>query len=158
MKIPVHSIIDLITNSSTEIFTYSDNSEKAVIEMIDGIFASFGIDKKCNDVFDTVVLADEYDYIYYFNCDLEKDENYQDKNIPDNMTEELVKETYEKVLKGEIKKPAWFDSAEEYPDRWSYLSPSTYLYLIPKKKEYKKLSDLISHFLYSTHHEATYNG
>ena len=55
MKLPLHSLTDLITNSSTVIYTYSDNSEKALREMIDEIFHVLGVKKKCDDVF--TVLA-----------------------------------------------------------------------------------------------------
>jgi len=53
IKIPVHSIIDVITNSSTEIYVNpASNTSKVIKEFIDGILKSAGSDKKCNDLFE----------------------------------------------------------------------------------------------------------
>ena len=59
MKINLHSIIDLITNSSTEIYTYSENSLSACKEMINEFFRVTGIDKTCDDIFELSIEADE---------------------------------------------------------------------------------------------------
>ena len=59
IKINLHSIIDLITNSSTEIYTYSDGSLAACKEMIDEFFKVMGIDKTCDDVFELSIDTDE---------------------------------------------------------------------------------------------------
>jgi hypothetical protein len=147
IKIPIHSTTDLITNSSTTIFTYSSGSEVAVVEMIDEVFESFGIHKKCKDVFDTVVLADSYTY-----SDAKED------FIPEGVDPDKISDIYEDVKSGKIEKPKWFEEIEDSEDTWSYYTPSTYLHLIPKKEEYKKLAKLISKFLYSTDHEATRDG
>ena len=149
MKIPIHSTTDLITNSSTTIFTYSESSEQAVVEMINELFASFGIDKTCGDVFYTVVLADKYDY---------EDRAIENEFAPEGMTSEEAGKLYDQVKNGEIEKPEWFNDVEEKENNWSYYTPSTYLHLIPKKEEYAKLANLIKKFLYSTNHEATYDG
>jgi len=143
MKIPIHSTTDLITNSSTVIFTYSESSESAVVQMIDEVFAAFDIDKKCEDVFDTVVLTDKYRY---------------GEGAPEGFF--LSDQLYDDVLAGKTPKPDWFNDVESFPDHidqgsYDYYSPSTYLHLIPKKEEYKKLATLIKKFLYSTDHEAT---
>jgi hypothetical protein len=50
VKIKFHSLTDIITNSSTTIYTYSDKSSKACKEMVDEIFETLGIDKSCDDV------------------------------------------------------------------------------------------------------------
>jgi hypothetical protein len=63
MKIPLHSITDLITNSSTTIYTYSDASEAAMRAMIDEFFKTFGIDKKCDDVFTLMVTCEGVDIL-----------------------------------------------------------------------------------------------
>lgn len=149
IKIPFHSATDLITNSSTVIFTYSENSEAALKEMINELFETFGIDKKCEDVFDTIVLADEYQYT---ETALEAD------LLPEGITSEDAERIYEEVLSGKIPKPDWFKKIEEQESSWNYFLPSTYLHLIPKKPEYEKLASLVHKFLYSTNHEGTYDG
>lgn len=49
-KIKIHSATDLITNSSTVIFTYSDSSPDALKEMINEFFKAFNINKQCDDI------------------------------------------------------------------------------------------------------------
>ena len=142
MKFPLHSTTDLITNSSTTIFTYSDGAEAALVELIDEIFTSFGIDKKCEDVFDTVVLADSYTYT-------DVDDDY----IPEGVDPESIDQLYEDVKAGKVEKPQFFNEIEEMEN--GYYCPSTYLHLIPKKESYDKLAQLVKKFLYSPYHEAS---
>jgi len=146
---------DLITNSSTTIFTYSEGSEKVVIEMIDEFFKTFGIDKKCEDVFDVVVLAEKYEYTE--NLDRWSEDELKDF-LPEGVTIENIDQIYDDVASGKVKKPEFFDKIEEMENSYNYFTPSTYLHLIPKGEEYANLGALIHNFLYSTHHEGTYDG
>jgi hypothetical protein len=64
LRIPVHSIIDVITNSSTEIYTYvSGNTEKAAYEILDEILKIAGSDKKAKDLFEVIVDKDDEERI-----------------------------------------------------------------------------------------------
>ena len=151
--IPVHSFTDLITNSSTVIYTYSDGALKACQEMIDEFFKEFGIDKKCEDVFNLVLLMEDTDV--YGECfDKWLEENGID---PDSIDFE---ETMKKVRSGEIEKPEWMIEAEKpKKDHWGEPSrSSTNLYISAKSPENAPLAKLIRKFLYSTFHEAEYNG
>lgn len=57
MFIPIHSIVDLITNSSTEIFvSFKKDSVKVIKDLIQEIIKSTGSDKKVDDLF-TVTLC-----------------------------------------------------------------------------------------------------
>jgi hypothetical protein len=152
-KIPIHSVTDLITNSSTTIFTYSEGSEIALCEMIDEIFKIFGINKKCEDVFDTVILCnDSYKYSEYID-ELEESE------LPEGITKETnINELFNDVQKGKVIKPDWFKTVESSENSYDYFTPSTYLNLVPKLPEYEKLADLVTNFLYSTNHDATRDG
>jgi len=105
IKIKLHSLIDLITNSSTEIYTYSSASIEACKNMVDEFFKMTGVNKTCDDVFE-------------LSLDQEG------------------------------------ESAGPYGD----FPAETYLVIRPKNPEYKKLASLIHNFLYSTDHEACYNG
>jgi hypothetical protein len=58
-KINLHSVIDLITNSSTEIYTYSSGSLAACKEMINEFFKVAGIEKTCDDIFELSIDTDE---------------------------------------------------------------------------------------------------
>lgn len=152
IKINLHSITDLITNSSTTIYTYSDISETALKEMIDEILKTFDIDKTCDEMFATAVVCDhEWKYEEY----LEKlaSEEYP-KGIDKNT--DIIK-LVENVKVCKVPKPSWFDTVEETEDD-SYYCPPTTLYITPKEKQYEKVAELIKKFLYSTSHEAFRDG
>jgi hypothetical protein len=154
-KIPIHSTTDLITNSSTVIFTYSHGCEKPMEEMVNEIFKTFGVDKTFDQVFDSVVLCDDdYKYSEYISTLAENGDTYPE-GIDDNTD---VSNLVELVKTGKTPKPDWFNTVEEIQDSYDYFLPSTMLYLIPKEKEYEKLGKLITAFLYSTDHEATRDG
>lgn len=152
-KIKIHSFTDLITNSSTVIFTYSEGSDAALEEMINELFKTFGIDKTCKEVFNMVILCED-DYLYrdYIN-------ELSNEELPEGITTETdFNQLCTDVRTGKIEKPKWFKDVEENENDDSYYCPSTTLELIPKKEEYRKLADLITKFLYSTYHEATRDG
>jgi hypothetical protein len=155
MKINIHSITDLITNSSTVIYTYSSSSEEAMKKMIDEVFHVLGVDKKCDDVFTLTVTSDIEQY-----CDHILD--MEEEDLPDTFKglergglADKVEEIVNKVTKGELKKPEWMKDIEEDEGHDDY-SPSTTLNIIAKLPEYEKLAGLIGSFLYSTDHEASY--
>jgi hypothetical protein len=51
-KVSVDSIIDIITNSSTEIFTFpSDDAEEMIRKVIDTVLKESGSEKECDDLF-----------------------------------------------------------------------------------------------------------
>jgi hypothetical protein len=52
IKLLVHSFVDLITNSSTEMYIDYSGSVEPCKEMINGIFKTFGVEKTCDEVFD----------------------------------------------------------------------------------------------------------
>jgi len=155
MKVKIHSTTDLITNSSTVIFTYSEGSEGSLKEMVNEIFKTFNINKTYDEVFNTVVLCeDEYLYGEYI-------ENLEDDgdDLPEGITEETdISKLVDDVKSGKLEKPKWFNDVEEKDNHCDYFRASTTLHIIPKLAEYQKLADLIQIFLYSTSHEATRDG
>lgn len=162
MFIKLHSVTDLITNSSTTIYTYSENSENALKLMVNEIFRIFDINKTCDDVFDTVVMYSDADQYYYSTYEEEggdKELLPEDlKNLEDPYN--AIDEICSKVKKGELPKPEWMDKVEEYnnENQCDTYSPSTSLYLIPKDDKYRELAKLVKNFLYSTGHEACREG
>jgi len=140
-KLKIHSTTDLITNSSTTIFTFSDGCDAVLREMINEILRVFGIDKKCDDLFHMVVLADDdYHYLEYDNTELSTEE---------------IREQLRAVKNGEMPKPEWFNTVESHVSE--ELQGGTTLYISPKNPEYEKMAQLIYKFLYSTSNEATYD-
>ncbi len=104
IKIPIHSVIDVITNSSTEIFTFvKDNAVELCHEAINEILKVSGSDKKSEDLFD-VYIEPDLDYLndtiidHLLDCN-EDDEVYlkfKDKlNEYDNMSWDTRDEKYE---------------------------------------------------------------
>jgi hypothetical protein len=150
IKIKLHSMTDLITNSSTVIYTYSEASLNILKDMINEFFKAFKIDKACDDVFDlSVDFRDNYRYQDAF-WDLEED------SIPPELkgitpATDYAKRTQrlnnycDKVRAGEIAKPQWMKDVETGDNR-----PSTYLTINPKSPEHEELAKLIVKFLYST--------
>jgi len=141
MKIRIHSQTDLITNSSTTIYTYSESSPKACIEMINAIFESFGVGYKCEDIFNLVLLLeDDYQYKYWLK---------QKGNVVDGDLDEFIK----KVRAGKAEKPAWMLDAEAANEERG----GTTLYISAKKPEHNNMADKIYSFLYSTRAEESSN-
>jgi GTPase SAR1 family protein len=149
---------DLITNSSTVIYTYSDASLEACRKMIDEIFKTFGIKKTCDDVFDLAVVPESYDRYYDALSDLEEDE------IPEELKgiDELPYKERDPVMAAYLKKvtaandvPEWVSDAK---DQYSDFEPSTMLEITPKAPEYEDLAKVVTNFLYSTGHDGGRDG
>ena len=151
-QIKLHSITDLITNSSTVIFTYSDGTIKPLKEMVNEMLKTFNTDKTFDEVFDAVVLNEDwYTYRDYF----EEHNNDYPEGIDENTDFEKL---YDEVASGKIEKPIWFDEVEEAETRHDYYRENNVLCIIPKDEKYAKTAKLIEAFLYSTDHEATRDG
>ena len=167
--IPLHSITDKITNSSITIFTYSEGSIDACKELINEIFKTFGVDKKCDDVFILTLLAEDFEIYYeYFEDDDDEDEDDKNGSEEDekwlisedelqqlnvDKREKYIESLIEDIYNGKVEKPKWMLKAEQKTNYYD-LSPSTSLYIVSKEPQFEKLAKLIKEFLYSTEHEA----
>jgi hypothetical protein len=129
IKIPMHSVIDLITNSSTEIFVYSENSLEPAKELINEILKLQGVDQTCDDLFELSVEMSDYGLEQYLEY-----EQYDQDDLD-------VEETKKQIEAGNI--PDWF---EKY-------HVETFLVIKPKDEKYAKLAELLKKFLYSSEHE-----
>lgn len=172
-----HSVIDLITNSSTVIYTYSGASLEACREMIDEVFKALGVDKKCDDVFTLTVLAEEDTYEEWKanheddededeedldedededDGDGDGDEDEEDDEDEDEDGEETdISKLMDDVMYGRAEKPAWMTDAEEEEDDMGF-TPETTLHIVAKDPAFENLAKLVTEFLYSTHHEGSY--
>lgn len=146
-KIKIHSVVDVITNSSTTIYTYSDGSLEPLKELINEILLVFERPEKFDDILVAGVFFEDY-YKYseskYFPKDIDVDD--YDKYI-----ENLIKD----ILMGNIEKPSWMIKIEEDADDYR---PGTFLTIIAKDPKYNKLIFKLLQFLYSTEQEADYDG
>jgi hypothetical protein len=143
-KIQFHSAVDLITNSSTVIFTYSGGSISAVKDLVNEMLKVFGRSETFDDIFFAGVFCDEYKYGESELCpDPEKID---------------VKQLIDDILTGKIEKPQWMNDVEEEESECDYYHPSTDLYLQAKDEKYNELANLLLKYLNSQDHEATRDG
>lgn len=161
--INIHSLTDLITNSSTTICTYSDQSPKILENLIDEFFKASGIDKKCGDIFDIILLVDT-DGLSDFIFD-EGHGHTELENIPKKYTSngyEALNKLMGDIASKKIKKPKWLSEAEskyeEYCEYFGRPSPSTRLCVNAKDPKYENLAKLVIEFLYSVDHESYSDG
>jgi len=149
-KIILHSSVDLITNSSTVIFTYSNGSIGAIRSLINEMLKVFGNeDKTFDDLFYAdIFLSKNY---YYYDGEFDFPEDVTDRDA-------FINDIKIKVLKGEIEKPKWMVKAEESNTHFEYFSYPSNLELLPKDKKYNELANKLLKYLYSTDHEATRDG
>lgn len=154
IKIKIHSIVDVITNSSTVIYTYQ-NSIKEAKELVQEVLDIAGItDKTPDDIFYYGIFCDKDRYFEAEHEDFPKDCPEIDYSTPYNSEERrAIYAAQDKwlgdiklsIMKGEIEKPNWMvDAEEEDYDGWS---PDSYLYLVPKDNKFKGLADKISKLL-----------
>jgi hypothetical protein len=160
IKIKLHSFTDLITNSSTVIYTYSDGCIEPLENMINEILTTFNIEEKCNDMFHITVLCNKFSYL---ESEEDEDEDEEDEEVSSNNKSSLCKDKesfdklWEDIISGKAKKPDWFLKVEEKESYEGYQT-STYLHIFPKQEKYTEIAKLIKKFLYSTGHEATRDG
>lgn len=159
--IKFHSVIDVITNSSTEIYSWYDESIGACKEMLEEIFKVFGVDKPVDEVFHITLGFDNYVYIDFIDRQSDEDVNelfpgYLDKSWKEKA--EIVTAFIKRVSDGEIEKPKWMESAETEEDRNTYREPTNDFMIYAKSPEYNDLAKKIEKFIYSPNHDAAYNG
>lgn len=150
----IHSVVDVITNSSTTIFIYQ-NCVEQVKELVQEVLNLSGIkDKTSDDIFYYGVFCKDYIYLDYIN-----ENDGHDSDIPLVKSEYGTPEYEEEqkkqkewlhnlkisIIKGEKETPKWFEAAEE--DDYSCYNYSTHLNLIVKDEKYNTLADKIKNIL-----------
>lgn len=153
-KFKLHSVVDVITNSSTVIYTYHNGCVDPAKELINEMLKLSGIDdKKAEDIFYFGVFCD---HDRYFDC-LDNPDDYGIE-LPDgyvkisgNYGSEERKESITKrhewldgiilsIIKGDMERPEWMNISEtnDYG-----LDPDRTLVLIPKDEKYKVFGEKI---------------
>jgi len=149
----VHSATDLITNSSTTIYTYSESSLDVCKELIDEILDLLGEKKKCDDIFALSVLAEDYTYQEF----LDDEDSPKKKGQPKSSEEVDIPKLMDDIMHGLEKKPKWMKDAEK-KENYMGLTASTNLHIVAKDDKYEKLAELVIKFLYSADQEAVRDG
>ena len=158
MKVRLHSMTDLITNSSTVIYTYSDASLDACRNMIDEIFRVSGVDKKCDDVFSLSVALENNDRYHDAAAEMEQEDlPVELRGLSYRDMDKALDAYLDQIALGKVEKPEWMVAAEGGSGGYDY-KPSTNLNIVAKAPEYEKLTELVHKFLYSTSHESSYDG
>lgn len=155
IKLKLHSIVDVITNSSTVIYTYQSGCVAPAKELINEMLKLSGeTDKKAEDIFYFGVFCDDEEYYNYLDeNDEQKPEDYPevDWRSPDRGEQQKVRQEWFdnlvlKIMKGEIEQPRWMEKAEE-ANGWSDWAPSNYLVLVPREERYKDFGEKIKTLL-----------
>lgn len=87
----IKSIIDIITNSSTEVFIYYNKDlNNKVISFIDNLLQEIGSNFKCKDLFEVKMLPSKD--MYYQYGDIYKNKYINTDKYPENPSEEQLME------------------------------------------------------------------
>ena len=118
LVIPIHSFVDVITNSSTTIYVgcHSNTIEYAK-DLINNLLKIAGSDKKADDLFEFEIqnkfqhdreLLEEYldCIIDDYEDEIRQDERFKDiediNDVKDDIYDQMIKMVADKMLKGEI--------------------------------------------------------
>ena len=150
-KLKIHSVVDVITNSSTVIYTYQDSSLQAAKDLFQEFLTLLGEKVDVDSVFSFGVFASDlntYCESGYFPEELKDEQDYKQeyKNVEDIITS---------VLNKEMEKPNWMTEAENDYYDWKN---STSLYIKPKDEKYNALAEKALKFLNSVDADGGYGG
>lgn len=156
--IKLHSVVDLITNSSTVIFTYQDSvtETKALVSEI--LKLSGDAESSPDDVFWYGVFCESDEYLERLREieDVpERGNNPHEYGTPsyklfEKEEEDWLNDLQLSIMKGEIEQPEWMTEIEGgYDD----MPLPTYLHLVAKEQKYEVLSDKIRELLGSVYSE-----
>ena len=142
IKIKIHSIVDVITNSSTVIYTFQNSIKQAKL-LVQAVLDLCGENKLTpDDVFCYGVFCDmEYAFEGFCGSDLPS-------GCPENWKEhaDWIDGQILEVLSGNIEKPSWMTDAERDDEGYD---PDLILYLLPKDDKYEALAATIKGLLNS---------
>ena len=167
-----HSIVHLITNSSTEIYTDYTNTVSAIEELFNEFLKAFNINNiTFSEIYSCDVLYSVSDYVDYITTGQYADDvEEQIKELISIEDEDELYSFVEKTLTqydaGEIDKPNWLtvikkelDVLNSYRDcpQYSEFSISVKQNICEKDKEkYKELANKIINLIYSPVSSAYY--
>lgn len=136
IRIPVHSIVDIITNSSTVVYVNStSNTIDYTKKFLNQIIKSVGVDGDVDDYFDvTLELTESIALEWFENMDsgeiqelLEGYKKYKGVIYDDLKWEEqktVLKDVSNRIMIGEIKKPdRWGLDREDRDQRELFIKP-----------------------------------
>jgi hypothetical protein len=158
----VHSFVDVITNSSTTIYTYQSGCIDAAKAVVNEMLALEGSSLKADDVFYFGAFCDDDVYLDKYNYDSESlpagipvvtgDWDSPEHDTTQALQTEWFNNLKLSIMKGEAERPDWFELAEECDEDYN---PDMNLEIIPKDEKYKVFGEKLLKFLNSSDHEAS---
>lgn len=128
LLIPIHSFIDVITNSSTSVYVgCHSNTVKFAKDLVNDLLKAAGSEKNADDVFIFSIQADfecEHNKIYNNLSEYYEDEeleglDYTSKN-------KLAKSIFDKMISGEIEQHnGWGNNYDDYDTRTLLITSKT---------------------------------
>jgi hypothetical protein len=161
IKIKIHSFVDLITNSSTTIYVYQQESIPVLKELINEILALCNESYKCDDIFH---ISNHYEidqYVESFDNEI-ADAVFMEKHglSEEHFSIESMKKLFDSIEHG-LEKPKWIKELEKLiknSDNYHGYEPSNYIYIRTKNPKYNKIASLLKKYLHSPQYEGTYGG
>ena len=151
-EIKIHSAVDLITNSSTTIYTFHDGCIGPLKELVNEMLSVLNHTEKFDDIMIAGIFLDSYRYIDIFedNDTIEGFTYEECINIPrgELSNYDYIKALVEDILHGRIDKPEWMTKIEEYIRDESYADSN--LYICAKDPIYQPLCNKLLNFLNSS--------
>ena len=158
----LHSYVDVITNSSTTIYSYFDGSVNIAKEMVDCFLKSFKIDMSPDDMF-YFGVANSIEAYTNFNEKFEWERSKNNEDYKNYYIKELdkleklkyaekydyIKNIIRDIITEKISKPQWMVDVDKLYKDSNYATIGNVLYIIPKKDEYNDLANFILKFIYS---------
>ena len=147
----IDSVVDVITNSSTVIYTYQDGAVQPLKEMIEEFGKVMGFNESADDMFWVGVFSDVDRYI-------ESDDLPSDlSSLGWEKKEVKVQELIRKILRGEEGRPQWMKDVDDKKN-CLYLADNSNIVLLERSSKYKDLGDAILKFLNSVESDGGRDG
>lgn len=156
ITISTHSFVDVITNSSSIIYSNYSGSVEPAKELIAAFAKAIGFAGNPDDLFYIDAFYDGDHFIDALDNYREEDDGNPD--IPDINYADYC-EMVEKILKKEIEKPEWMGAIEDtmYDNFTREEGQGMDFWILPKDDKYKPLADAIKSFLHSPDFEASFS-
>jgi hypothetical protein len=150
----LHSAVDVITNSSTTIYTYEWGCEGPAQDLIDEVLRLQGSDKKWSDVVYMGVFCSVDDYIYR-NHDWDVV-----SNAPESWNErrDWIESQIISVMKGEMDRPEWMSRVEDDDYGGDGYPPKSRLTILVKDEQYADLVKYIKSLVSGVDADGGYSG
>lgn len=150
----IHSHIDLITNSSTEIFTDYSDCIKYIYKTLDAIIKLQGIKLKSSDIVSIINSVECIDWLAEdLTIEIEKnkhtwlDKNFNIKRFMStedfSVKEKMLEKYINDILEGKYPEPNWLKDYVTDEDRFRRMK----LYYKIKDKKYKKYKKIIENII-----------